>query len=104
MSHKRVIIIGGGVSGLTTGIYLRLNGYKTLILEKNATLGGACIGWEREGCYIDGCVHWLVGTDPTSSTYRLWETTGLLTKSVEIFNQEDFYTLDFGEDKTFTIW
>lgn len=104
MNNKRVIIIGGGVSGLATGIYLRLNGYKTLILEKNATLGGACIGWEREGCYIDGCVHWLVGTDPTSTTYRLWETTGLLTKSVEIFNQEDFYTLDFGEDKTFTVW
>lgn len=104
MADKKVIIIGGGVSGLSTAIYLRLNGYQTLVLEKNADIGGACTGWERKGCYIDGCMHWLVGVDPKSTTYKLWETVGALSPDVKIYNQEDFYTLDFGEGKSFTVW
>ena len=41
---KKVIIIGGGVAGLSSAIYLQKNGYQTIVLEKNSTLGGACIG------------------------------------------------------------
>ena len=37
---KTVIIIGGGISGLTSGIYAKLNGYDAVILEKNHVLGG----------------------------------------------------------------
>lgn len=104
MGKKTVIIVGGGVSGLTTGIYLQKNGYDTLILEKNATLGGACIGWERKGCYIDGCIHWLVGVHPKSSLYPLWRETGALSEDTPVFIQDDFYTLDFGDGKRFTFW
>ena len=104
MTNKKAIIIGGGVSGLATAVYLRLNGYETLVLEKNAVVGGACIGWERKGCYIDGCIHWLVGTKPDTSTYKLWEQVGALSKDVQIFEQEDFYTLDFEDGKSFTVW
>ena len=104
MENKKVIIIGGGVSGIATAIYLKLNGYDTLILEKNAILGGACIGWERKGCYIDGCTHWLVGVNPTTATYKLWEDVGALSPEVDIFYQDDFYTLDFADGKSFTVW
>ncbi|MBQ7879916.1 MAG: NAD(P)/FAD-dependent oxidoreductase [Clostridia bacterium] len=104
MRNKKAIIVGGGVSGLTTAIYLQLNGYDTVVLEKNAVLGGACIGWERKGCYIDGCIHWLVGVKPNTSTHKLWTDVGALSPEVKIFQQDDFYTLDFGENKTFTVW
>ena len=104
MENKKVIIIGGGVSGIATAIYLKLNGYDTLILEKNAILGGACIGWERKDCYIDGCTHWLVGVNPTTATYKLWEDVGALSPEVDIFYQDDFYTLDFADGKSFTVW
>ena len=101
---KRVIVIGGGVSGLSTGVYLKKCGYDVLVLEKNTVVGGACIGWERKGCYIDGCIHWLVGTKKSSITRRLWEEVGALEESSEIYFPEDFYTLDFGGDKSFTVW
>ncbi|MBR2969407.1 MAG: NAD(P)/FAD-dependent oxidoreductase [Clostridia bacterium] len=104
MEKKKVVIVGGGVSGLATAIYLRLNGYDTLLLEKNHVAGGACIGWERKGCYIDGCIHWLIGVNPKSPMYKLWEQTGALSPDVGVFYQDDFYTLDFGEGKSFTIW
>ena len=104
MTNKSVIIIGGGVSGISAAIYLRRNGYDVTVLEKNATAGGACIGWERRGCYIDGCIHWLVGTKCGTKTRMLWEDVGALTPDSEIYNCDDFYTLDFGDGKKFTVW
>ena len=36
---KKVVIIGAGVSGLSTGIFLQKNGYDCEILEKNREAG-----------------------------------------------------------------
>lgn len=102
--RKKVIIIGGGLSGFTTGIYLQANGYDTEIIEKNAVAGGACIGWERKGCYVDGCIHWLTGVDPKTAEYALWRDIHALEKDTEIFFQNDFAHFDFGNGKSLTIW
>ena len=39
------IIIGAGVGGLATDAILTLNGYKTLLIEKNTTVGGRSSGF-----------------------------------------------------------
>ncbi|MBQ2769478.1 MAG: NAD(P)/FAD-dependent oxidoreductase [Clostridia bacterium] len=101
---KKVIIIGGGLSGFTTGIYLQANGYDTEIVEKNAVSGGACIGWERKGCYIDGCIHWMTGVNPKTAEYGLWRDIHALKEDTEIFFQRDFAHFDCGEGKSLTIW
>lgn len=54
---KKVVIIGGGVSGLSAGIYAQQKGYQTEIYEKNQMLGGECTGWNRQGYHIDNCIH-----------------------------------------------
>jgi phytoene desaturase len=41
---NKVIIIGGGIAGLSAGIFAQKNGFQSLILEKNQTLGGECTG------------------------------------------------------------
>ncbi len=40
----KIIIIGGGIAGLTAGIFAQKNGFDSVILEKNHTPGGECTG------------------------------------------------------------
>lgn len=102
--NKKVLIIGGGVSGMTTGIYLLKSGYDVEILEKNLMPGGACVGWERKGCYIDGCIHWLAGTNPDSPYYKMWHETHALEADTDLYFQDDFSVYDFPDGKRLTVW
>ena len=70
---KNIIIIGGGVSGLSAGIYALKNGYNPLILEKNPLAGGLCTSWFRQGMELDGCIHWITGSSPSCSIYKSWQ-------------------------------
>ena len=88
---KKVIIIGGGVAGLTAGIYCRMNGIECEILEKNKNCGGNLTGWSREGCYIDNCFHWLTGTRPGTELYRIWRDIGMITDHGELYQPTVFY-------------
>ncbi len=38
----KVIVIGGGINGLVAANYLQRNGYAVTMLEKKASIGGAC--------------------------------------------------------------
>ncbi len=69
---KKVIIIGGGMSGLIAGCYLRMNGYETRIFEMHSVPGGLCTSWNKNGYTIDGCLHWLVGSAPSDNFHELW--------------------------------
>jgi phytoene dehydrogenase-like protein len=77
MDEKSVIIIGAGFAGLSAGIYARLNGYKAQIFELHDKPGGLCTSWKRKGYTIDGCIHWLVGSNPKSAMNRSWQEVGL---------------------------
>jgi phytoene dehydrogenase-like protein len=69
---KKINIIGAGIAGLTAGCYLEMNGYDTEIFEMNSLPGGLCTSWERSGYTFDGCLHWLVGSNPSNDFYYLW--------------------------------
>ncbi|MBN1533097.1 MAG: NAD(P)/FAD-dependent oxidoreductase [Spirochaetes bacterium] len=96
---KKIIIIGGGVAGLSAGIYLQRNGYDTEILEMHRIAGGQCTAWERRGYRFDYCLHWLVGT-AFGPFHDLWRETGVITDDTEIINHEVHTRIvdDNGED------
>lgn len=100
---KKVVIIGGGISGLTAGIYLQKAGFKTEIYEKHTIAGGQCTGWKREGFFIDNCVHWLTGTKEGSGLNRLWKEVGVLGEDVLLYNKEKFYSAELNGDRL-TFW
>ncbi len=76
MPEKSIIIIGGGIAGLSMGCYARMNGYKADIFELHSLPGGLCTSWGRKGYTFDGCIHWLVGTGEDSSMHHVWEELG----------------------------
>jgi phytoene dehydrogenase-like protein len=73
-----ILIIGGGVAGLSCGCYLQMNGYQTEILEANPIPGGLCAAWDRGPYVFDGCLRWLVGTHAASSFHRIWNELGAI--------------------------
>ena len=88
--QKKVIIVGGGVSGMSAGIYLCRNGYDVTIYEKHILAGGECTGWKRKGIYIDGCAHWIVGTKDGSDVNLLWKEVGAIQPDTAIHENEYF--------------
>lgn len=100
---KRVVIIGGGIAGLSAGIYALKAGYEATIYEKNAIPGGECIGWNRKGYHIDNCIHWLTGTRKGTELYDVWKTVGALSDDMEYAKIDSFYTSTY-EGKSATLW
>lgn len=95
MAHTpSIIIIGGGVSGLTAGIYAQRNGFQTTVLERHTIAGGLLTGWNRRGYHIDGCVHWMTGTNPHKFIYRIWQTIGALGPDIPLHTRDAFMRID----------
>ena len=51
---EEVIIIGGGLGGLTTGALLAKEGHRVTVLEKNETIGGGLQTFKRNGIEYSG--------------------------------------------------
>ena len=49
---ESMIIIGGGLAGLSAGCYARMNGFETKIFEHHSIPGGVCTAWKREGSFL----------------------------------------------------
>ncbi|MBL0079267.1 MAG: NAD(P)/FAD-dependent oxidoreductase [Bacteroidetes bacterium] len=50
----KINIIGAGISGLSAGCYLQMNGFETEIFEKHTIPGGLCTSWNKK-FLVDGC-------------------------------------------------
>jgi phytoene desaturase len=84
---KTVVIIGGGVAGLSAGIYSAMNGFNTEILEMHSVAGGQCTAWDRKGFRFDYCLHWLVGTSK-DAFYDIWRETNVINDQTEIIDHD----------------
>ena len=100
---EKIIIVGGGVSGISAGIYGRKAGFKVEIYEKNQIAGGQCMGWDRKQHHIDNCIHWLTGTKEGTSLRKVWEDVGALEPDTEFVNNDKFYTTHL-ENQKVTLW
>ncbi len=95
MSHAKkpresMLIIGGGLGGLSTGCYAQMNAYQTQILEMHELPGGCCTSWERGDFTFDWCISWLLGSGPGNEMHQVWRESGGLDGKVvrhpEVFN------------------
>lgn len=74
MADNSLLIVGGGLAGLSAGCYALANGFKVTIVEHNLALGGVCTAWQRGPYLVDGCIHWLTG----GPFLHLYEELGIL--------------------------
>ncbi len=100
---KKIVIIGGGVAGLSAGIYGQLSGYDTEIIEMHTVPGGQCAAWDRQGYRFDYCLHWLVGT-AAGPFHEIWKDTDVITDSVKIIDHEIHSKVFAGDGTDFTIY
>jgi len=84
----KIIIIGGGISGLTAGIYAMNAGFDAEIYESHTVAGGLCGGWRRNGSLVAGGVHWLTGIKKDTGLRKMWEDVGAIDENTEIFSHD----------------
>lgn len=114
-----IVVIGGGVSGLTSAAIFGRLGYKVCVLEMDARPGGYIAGFNRLNYRFDSAIHWLnqcgknglvtqafsfIGNDfPKAATqhvirrYSLNDKSYLVTTDVDLFR--DQLIADFPEDR-----
>jgi len=88
---KKVNIIGAGLTGLSTGIYLQQSGIDTEIFELSGWAGGMCSAWVRNGYRFDGCIHWMVGTKSGDGFNKLYREVGALEENTVIYNADSVF-------------
>ena len=92
---KKVIIIGGGVAGMSAGIYLSRAGIPCEIYEKNTCMGGNLTAWERSGCTVDNCIHWLTGPREGNEANRIWKEVGVLGEKIQVQRRDALYESEY---------
>ncbi len=95
-----VIIIGGGMGGLSAGAHLANAGLKVLLLEQHHKVGGCCTNFTRGDFTFEVALHEMAGGGPGKNDrglYRLLQITGVGDK-VKMYELPDFYRSIYPDD------
>jgi phytoene dehydrogenase-like protein len=95
-NEKTILIIGGGIAGLSAGCYAQMNGYRTKIIEMHHLPGGLCTAWERKGYTFDGCIHYLFGSGDGQPFNPMWHELGAV-QGREFVNHSVYQQVTDGE-------
>ena len=68
----KIVVIGGGISGLCTAVYAQKCGYDVELLEQHQSAGGLATSWRRGDYTFETCLHWLVGSNPSGALHAEW--------------------------------
>lgn len=88
----KITIIGGGIAGLSAGIYALQSGMDAEILEMHTIAGGNSTSWKRGGYLFEGGLHWLVGSNENNALNKTWHELGALQNNNPVLNRDTFFT------------
>lgn len=75
MTGSRIVVIGGGVTGLATACLLAGDGHRVTVLERHDELGGRAGSWEQDGFTFDTGPSWYLMPEVFEHFYRMLGTT-----------------------------
>ena len=92
---KKIVIIGGGIAGLSAGVYALRCGFEAAVLESHSIAGGNCTSWKRGDYLFEGGMHWLTGSGEREILNKCWHTVGALEDGVKVTFPEPFIEYDY---------
>ena len=95
--NKNATIIGGGIGGLTTAIYLSRNGFDVTLFEKNAFPGGRCGQMDLDGHRFDVGATLLMMPDSYRSVFADFGKN--LEEELDLIRMDPIYKLKFHNQK-----
>lgn len=88
--HYDVIIVGGGLGGLTSGAKLAREGKKVLLLEQHDRPGGCATTFKRKDFTMEVGLHEMDGLHPSDPKTKIFQDLGVFDK-VEFLELPEFY-------------
>ena len=90
---RKILIIGGGIAGLSAAVYARKCGYQVEVLEMHDMAGGLAMSWRRGQYTFETCLHWLVGSSPHGEFHAQWREI-LDIEKLTFINPEEFVRIE----------
>ena len=82
-----VVVIGGGIGGLTCGALLAMNRVSVLVAEQGSKPGGCCTSFEHKGYIFDNGLSALLGCEFDGAIYETLVELGLIS-NIEFIKME----------------
>ncbi|MBP2435872.1 phytoene desaturase [Microbacterium amylolyticum] len=99
---QRVVVIGGGISGLATAALLAKDGHDVTLVEAREQLGGRAGTWQHEGFTFDTGPSWYLMPEVFDHFFRMLGTTS--EKELELVPLDPAYRVFFeGTDDAFDL-
>jgi all-trans-retinol 13,14-reductase len=89
-----VVIVGGGLGGLSAARHLQEKGYNVVVLEHHTKPGGYAHYFRASGYRFEVALHALDGLGPGGWARPMFETLGILD-AVKFNRLDPFYTVSF---------
>ena len=100
MPDYDVIVIGGGLGGLSSGALLARQGRRVLVLEQSGQVGGCCSTFEKDGFNFDVGASIIEIIQPIENVFKMLGTT--LQKEMDLISCDPIMSFLFENGQKIT--
>lgn len=102
MKKYDVIIIGGGLGGLSSGVMLSKEGLNVCVLEQHSVIGGCLQSFHRNGYTLDTGMHYVGSLSEGQIMHQYFKYLGVIDKlHLRKLDEEGFDYFHFGDGTSY---